>query len=125
MKVKSKVRMGAAALLLLCAFLSLCSGSCFSNLRSALEEGGEGQLERLVEPPGASGKPIPVPILVSSSPQGAGNRVALPRCQRAPPVGENWLQLNHLQLGNLMRDRRQLWFLPSYHHHHHHLSHSI
>lgn len=89
MKVKSKVRMGAAALLLLCAFLSLCSGSCISHLGSVLEGGGEGQLERLVEPPGASWKPIPVPV--PSSPQGAGNRVALRRCQGAPPIGENWL----------------------------------
>lgn len=88
MKVKSKVRMGAAALLLLCAFLSLCSRrSCLSNLVSALEEGAEGQPESLVEPPQGSSKPVllPVPVPVSSSPQGAGNQVAFPGCQSAPP----------------------------------------
>lgn len=79
--------MGAAALLLLCAFLSLCSGSCISNLGSALEEGCEGQLGCLVEPPGASCKPIPVAILVPSNPRGAGNWVAFPSCQRAAPIG--------------------------------------
>lgn len=74
--------MGAAALLLLCAFLSLCSGSCVSNLRSALEEGCEGPFERPAEPPGASYKPIPVLALVPSNPQGAGNPLALPGYQR-------------------------------------------
>lgn len=93
MKVKSKVRVGAAALLLLCAFLSLCSRSCISNLVSALEAGGEGQPELLVEPPRGAYKPIPVPVLVPSSPQGAANQAALPDCQSAPPL-ERELALN-------------------------------
>lgn len=52
MKVKSKVRMGAAASLLLCACLSLCYWSSASNLVSALAEGGRGQFSSWLSPPG-------------------------------------------------------------------------
>lgn len=79
---------GSGRLALLCASLLLCSGSCISNLVSALAEGSEGQLELLAKSPGLPYKPVPVPFLVPSNPQGAGNRVAFPDCQRAPPVGK-------------------------------------
>lgn len=91
MKVKSKVRMGAAALLLLCASLSLCSRSCVSNLVSALEKGGEGQPELLAAPPWASYKPVPVSVPV---PKAHGE---LDTGRLSPTAGahlretENWL----------------------------------
>lgn len=53
----------------------------FLTWGSALEEGGERQLERLVEPSGASCEPGSVPV--PSGPRGAGNPVALPRCPLA------------------------------------------
>lgn len=94
MKVRSKVRMGAAALLLLCAFLSLCSWSCVSNLVSAWEEGGEGTAGALAEPPG-----LPTSHLVPGcnpspvKPTGSWKPGDLPSPAASPHLqwGENWL----------------------------------
>lgn len=118
MKVKSKVRMGAAAWLLLCAFLSLCSrGVAFPTWGLRWREVARGQLERLAEPPGL-------------------RRTRQPQSQSSPrqthgswePGGFPWLPSAHLLRGfNLtsaftwatsMGGRQHPWFLPSSHHRH-------
>ena len=86
MKVKSKVRMGAAASLLLCASLASCSGSCVSNLGVCAGGRSRGA-------PGAPGWATRgfVKARLSSSPVGSAGSWK--------PGGSPPLPARHLQLG--------------------------
>lgn len=91
MKVKSKVRMGAVAGLLLCASLSLCGGSWVCNLVSVWEGAGEGQLEPW---PGRRGLPASQsPSAIPRNPRGAGNELASPSCRPEPLMRETGVNL--------------------------------
>lgn len=122
MKVKSKVRMGAAALLLLCAFLSLCLWSCVSNLVSAREEGGEGTARALAEPPG-----LPTSHLVPScnpspvKPTGSWKPVTSPRQlpARISNGERTGFNLTTFSWATSMGSRQQRCILSSYYYHRH------